>query len=280
MVEIVWISLLGLTGTYAVSMLFGELVGLVLWRRIDRMERKIHAVSFDEYSVKSAIPMAALVVSLVGSHFLSRAQGNSPQALMSYLMLAALLLAFGHFLHQVTTAAPKARTVGRARWRRHNAEVRSRLESGEPLSFEEHTSIRGRLNRLFVVGARVASYAESMTWQQAFRSESAARKVVTVAAVFMPVALAGWAVGANGLHPGSMHAAGLLLALSVLAVAGPLVRLARRRREVRSLGEEIRDQSKRLIEQVDAAKPERPSVLARARFFWRRATGQSHRPRV
>jgi hypothetical protein len=265
-----WITLLGIEMVYVAATLGGELVTLLLWRRIADFERRLHEQPDDRYF---ALYLTPLLLTVPGGVLLSIGTGMVGEEGMSRFTGVVFIVLFAFLVERqlhgdVTRRRP--RPVPRARWRRELAELREALKERTELPAGERTRIRRRARTLAALGFRIIEALSTQTWRTAFRAEPRRRQAAIITSIALPVVLAVWPSISHGVTRSTFLGYAILLALALGATAAPVLRWVRVRRTTLEVGRELTEQSRHLLEQLDRIPPPRPGLFRVLRNIVRR----------
>jgi hypothetical protein len=267
-----WITLLGIEMVYVAATLGGELVTLLLWRRISRFERHLHELPDGRYFSSFMSPLLLFVVGGVLVSLSTGMIGEGPLSTFQGLVLTVLcVFLVGRQLYGDATRR-RPRPVARARWRREFAELEEALRAGPELTGDQRTRIQRRARVLGALGSRITEAMSTQTWRTAFSSEPRRRQVAITTSIALPVVLAVWPSMSHGISRSTFVGYAILLALSLAATATPVLRWVRTRRATLELGEELTGQSRRLLEKLAQTPPPRPWLIRVLQNAMRRLT--------
>jgi hypothetical protein len=236
-----------------------------------RIDRRMQALPEESYAVWFAIPMITAgsgVGIAVGVNFVTG--DYEPGQYVGAVMILGSLLLFGYTLLGFASGS-LPRTTFRPRVRQQLAQLKKRLESDAPVGRAEAARLRGRLRRLERTGDRLSDRAAAAGWRAAVRDERPWLVWAVVAAIVLPIT---GVIAAVVTRRGDVFTAeqlrplGVLLALSMAAAAGAVMRRIRLRWELQELGEELRTGSAALLEQLAELTepdpvPNKPSLPSR-----------------
>lgn len=247
-----WFYLLGLADLFFVLWFFtSEVARLLLWRRIDRMERLLHALPNGRYFDRFATPLVTLVVGLAAGYGINAMGEDGAEGFFGLLVVVAVAAALGHYhFREATGTLP--RPVPRARWRLALAEGRRVLDGDAVLSPAEAARLRARVVALGGVGERLVHHAVALTWREALRRERRWAVGLAACAALLPLVTMARVAAVRGVHADVVGAVALLGGMSAAVVIGAAARHARHRRELYALGSELRQQTRVLLDRMPA----------------------------
>ncbi|MEV0470921.1 hypothetical protein [Streptomyces prunicolor] len=247
-----WFYLLGLADLFFVLWFFiYEVARLVLWQRIDRMERLLHALPNGRYFDRFATPLVTLVVGLAAGYGVNDMGEDGAEGFFGLLTVVAVAAALGQYhFREVTGTLP--RPVPRARWRLELAEGRRVLDGDGVLLPTEATRLRARVVGLGGVGERLVHRAVALTWREALRRERWWAVGGVACAALLPLVTMARVVAVRGVHTDVAGAVALLGGMSAAVAVGAAARHARHRRELHALGSELRQQTRVLLDRMPA----------------------------
>ncbi|MBJ3807084.1 hypothetical protein [Streptomyces flavofungini] len=242
---------------YVVPTLTGELLSLLLWKRIDRFERRLHAISDDRYFAVFTTPVLAFVGGLGGGISTSMIGEGAGASVLGFVLSA--LIVFGVARHQYGEATGRRpRPVPRARWRQRAAELSRLLSDGVAPAGRERHRLRRRVAALGEIGSRITAGVRGRTWRDAFRSESRTSRALIVTSFILPVGVSLWASVRFGVTGNTFVGHVIMLTLAIAAATTPLLRWVRTRNSLLALGHELSVQSHDLLRILSQAALPRP----------------------
>jgi hypothetical protein len=247
-----WFYLLAVADLFFVLWIFlYEVARLLLWRRIDRMERLLHALPNGRYFDRFATPLVTLVVGLAAGYGINAMSEDGAEGFTGLLVVLAVAGALGQYhFREATGTLP--RPVPRARWRLALAEGRRVLDGDGVLSPAEAARLRARVVSLRGVGERLVHRAVALTWREALRRERRWAVGLAACAALLPLVTMARVVAVRGVHADSAGAVALLGGMSAAVAVSAAARRARHRRELCALGRELSRQTPALLDRLPA----------------------------
>lgn len=239
---------------YVGPALMTELITLLLWRRIMRFEKRVHAIPDERYFTVFTTPILAFIGGLGGGHATSMIGEGVAATFIGVLTAGTLVYKVMRNQYSEATGR-RPRPVPCARWRQQAAEL-AHLLSGEPaLTGPERVRVRRRAIALGAIGSRIAGAAQARSWPGAFGAEPRRRQVVIVTSVALPIFLAAWSAISFGVSNRPVLVYGLMLVLSLAGAAAPVLRWVDTRRTLLALGQELAETSHSLVQQSSRMLP-------------------------
>ncbi|MFI6088577.1 hypothetical protein [Streptomyces sp. NPDC051218] len=260
MEKIIWVGLVGADMVYVGATFMAESMMMLLSRRVDRFERRIHSIPDERYFTEFATPVLAFVGGLAGGISTSLI-GEGPGATALGFTMSAIIV-FAVARNQYSGAiGHRPRPAVRARWRREAAGASRALDNSSALTALERRDVQQRAHVLGGIGSRITAAVRQRTWRDAFQAESRKRQAATVMSVALPIAASLWASFRYGLSGSSLLGHAVLLAVSAAAVATPTLRWVQTRRSLLALGQELSEYSRDLLQRLSQTASPRPRVL-------------------
>ena len=276
-----WFVVLGYAEFIFVACFFGsEAMNLVFRGWVIRTERTAHAVPPDRYLTRFGIPMiTATTAACVGVGISLFTGRGRLQGYVGLLLIIVFLVVLGRYLLQ-HAAGSLPRPLPRARLRRLLAEAREKLDADRPVTPTEAALLQARLTRMSKVGDRLVERAATQRWRDVISSERRWLVLAVALAALLPVigiARIAIRIIRHELGMETWPYIGLLVALSVGALAGAVMRRIRLRRNLRDLGEELHTESEALLRrlaQLAAIHSQPPALppISTIRLLWNRLT--------
>lgn len=257
--KIIWVGLVGADMVYVGATFIAESIMMLLSRRVDRFERRIHSISDERYFTEFATPVLAFVGGLAGGISTSLIGESSGDTVLGFALSAIIVFAVARNQYSGAIGS-RPRPVVRARWRQEAAEFSRALDNGSELTARERRAVQRRAKVLGEVGSRITAAVRRRTWRDAFQAESRRRQAATVISVALPIAASLWASIRYGLSVSSLLGHTILLAISAAAVATPMLRWVQARRSLLALGQELSEYSRDLLLRLSQTASPRPRL--------------------